>query len=299
MPNFRKNLDAAANILVLGATGMLGSALFYSLPKIDKNYHVFGTTRGGSPIPVTGERMTVVQLNDVFDRAALLQILKSNNINVVVNAIGLIKQIGAQITKADFIQINAWLPHYIMDLCDEVGVRFIEVSTDCVFTGDKGNYSEEDIPDAKDIYGVTKLMGEVTDNPNAITIRTSIIGHESGRAASLIDWFLASNGAVNGYKRAIFSGFPTVVIADILGRYILPRTDMHGLYHVSADPIDKFSLLNLVAKIYNHDITILSDEKVILDRSLNSNKFRELTGYSSPEWPELIQIMKSQRPNWK
>ncbi len=175
------------NILILGASGMLGGALFSTLPTLAESYTVFGTYRGQSLTPTLNKNMHLLKLDDVFNKDALLQILTEQKIDVVINAIGLIKQIGGELSKADFVRVNAWLPHYLTGLCDDVGARFIEISTDCVFTGQKGSYLEDDVPDARDDYGLTKLLGEVTDNKNAITIRTSIIGHESGRAASLVD----------------------------------------------------------------------------------------------------------------
>lgn len=277
---------------------MLGSALFSTLPTVGDSYSVFGTFRGQSQTPVLGERMHLIKLNDVFEKEALLHILMKHKIDVVINAIGLIKQIGAKLTKTDFVRINGWLPHYLMGLCHEVGARFIEISTDCVFTGLKGHYSEDDEADARDIYGLTKLLGEVTDNQNALTIRTSIIGHESGRAASLVDWFLSQSGDVKGFRRAIFSGFPTTYLAEIIGQYILPNTELNGLYHVSANPIDKFSLLSLVAKTYQHNVRLIPDDELVIDRSLDSSRFKAATGFISPEWPELIHIMKSNRPVW-
>lgn len=277
---------------------MLGSALFSSLPKISPTYTTIGTIRGNSPAPISKTGMHLVKLADVFDKDALLRILKDNDIDVVINAIGLIKQIDAELSKSDYVKVNSWLPHYLMELCDEVGARFLEISTDCVFTGQRGNYTEDDTPDARDIYGLSKLLGEVTDNPNAITIRTSIIGHESGRAASLIDWFLSQTGEVKGFSKAVFSGFPTAFLGEIIGQHILPNPDLNGLYHVSANPIDKFSLLDLVAKAYNHNVKLTPNDELVIDRSLNSSRFKAVTGFVSPEWPELIDIMKSNRLVW-
>ena len=286
------------NILVLGASGMLGSALFSVLPKVSQNYTTFGTTRGYSPTPVLKSGMNLVKIENIFDADALLAIMKHNDIDVVINAVGLIKQIGAELTQSDFVRINSWLPHYLMQLCDEVGARFLEISTDCVFTGQKGDYSEDDNPDARDIYGLSKLLGEVSDNPNAVTIRTSIIGHESGRAASLIDWFLSQTGEVKGFSKAVFSGFPTAFLGEIIGKHILPNPDLNGLYHVSANPIDKFSLLDLVARAYQRNVKLIPNDELIIDRSLNSSRFRAATGFVSPKWPELIDTMKSSRLVW-
>ena len=290
--------NSPKNILILGASGMLGSALFSTLPNVSDSYTVFGTYRGISKTPTISDRMHLVKLDDAFNRDNLLQIMKVNKIDVVINAIGLIKQIGAELTKSDFVRINSWLPHYLMELCDDVGARFLEISTDCVFTGQKGNYSEDDIPDARDIYGLSKLLGEVSGNPNAVTIRTSIIGHESGRAASLIDWFLSQSGEVKGFTKAVFSGFPTAFLGEIIGKHILPNAELSGLYHVSANPIDKFSLLDLVAKAYQHNVKLTPSDELVIDRSLNSSRFKAETGFISPDWPELINIMKSNRLVW-
>jgi len=287
------------NILVLGASGMLGSALFHQLTKVSPNYKVWGTSRGHSVVPQESDRAKLIELDNVFDKEKLSKLLQQYEIDVVINAIGLIKQISGQLTKTDFVKINAWLPHYLLDLCEDVGARFIEISTDCVFAGDKGNYSEEDTPDAVDIYGVTKLLGEITESENAVTVRTSIIGHESGRAASLIDWFLSTSGSVEGYTKAIFSGFPTVYLSHIIGYYILPNNSLKGLYHVSAHPIDKFTLLSLVAKTYGHDVSIIPNTSVSIDRSLNSNKFKRETGFIPPSWSTLVSSMKLNRPIWK
>lgn len=288
-----------ANILVLGASGMLGSALFSELPKVSSQYKTIGTFRGQSPTPILHNSMTLIPLEDVFDKNALSDIMRNNDISVVINAIGLIKQLGGELKKSDYVKINSWLPHYLVEICDEFGARFIEVSTDCVFTGAKGLYSEKDVPDARDIYGVSKLLGEVTDNPNALTIRTSIIGHESGRAASLIDWFLSTSGQVKGFDKAIFSGFPTAYLAQIIGQYILPNKTLSGLYHISAKPIDKYSLLCLVAQKYQHNVKLVPNSDLVIDRSLDSSRFMTETGFVPPEWSELIDIMKETRPVWK
>lgn len=278
---------------------MLGSALFAELPKVSPSYRTIGSVRPGSPTPILNEGMSLSTLQDVFDKDALLDIMKSNNVDVVINAIGVIKQISSEVKKSDFVKINSWLPHYLMELCDEYGARFIEVSTDCVFKGSKGLYSEKDVPDARDIYGMSKLLGEVTDNPNALTIRTSIIGHESGRAASLIDWFLSTSGQVKGFDKAIFSGFPTAYLARIIGQYILPNKTLRGLYHISAKPIDKYSLLCLVAQKYQHNVKLVPNSDLVIDRSLDSSRFMTETGFVPPEWSELIDIMKETRPVWK
>jgi dTDP-4-dehydrorhamnose reductase len=175
--------------------------------------------------------------------------------------------------------------------CANIDARLIHISTDCVFNGRKGLYKETDLSDAEDLYGKSKFIGELHDLPHAVTLRTSIIGHELNSNDSLVDWFLSQTGTVKGYKKAIFSGLPTVELARVIKDFVMPRTDLQGSYHVSADPIDKYTLLNLIANIYGKEIEIIADEKVHIDRSLNSDKFRQATGYQPPSWPILIEKM--------
>ena len=134
-------------------------------------------------------------------------------------------------------------------------------------------------------------MGEV-DYPNAITLRTSIIGHELDGSRSLVGWFLSQEGSVRGFKKAIFSGMPTIEVARLIRDHVLPNTHLHGLYHVSADPIDKFELLKLVADTYNKDIEIEEDDKFTIDRSLDSSRFRSATGFQPKSWPSMVQAMR-------
>ena len=151
-------------------------------------------------------------------------------------------------------------------------------------------YREDDLPDAQDVYGRTKLLGEV-DYPHALTLRTSIIGHELASHHSLVCWFLSQPGPVRGYSQAIFSGLPTVEIARVIDKYVLERPELRGLYHLSAQPIDKFSLLQLVAKTYDKDTAIIEDRALVIDRSLDSTRFRNETGYRPEPWPDLVRRM--------
>jgi dTDP-4-dehydrorhamnose reductase len=167
----------------------------------------------------------------------------------------------------------------------------IHISTDCVFSGKKGRYCEADPSDAEDLYGKSKHIGEVTDRKNTITLRTSIIGHELKSQYALLEWFLAQESSVYGYSKAIFSGVPTNELARIIKDYVLPREDLNGLYHISADPISKFDLLHIIARQYKKEIDIIEDSKVVVDRSLSSDRFFKATGYRAPDWSELIKEM--------
>ena len=175
-------------------------------------------------------------------------------------------------------------------MCRATGARLIHISTDCVFSGAKGGYREADFPDANDLYGRSKLLGEV-DYPNAVTLRTSIIGHELSGHRSLLGWFLKQQGKVKGFRRAIFSGLPTVELSRLVRDVVLQNPRLTGLYHVAAQPIDKYELLQLVAEIYNKNIELVPDDQLVIDRSLNADRFYEATGYRASTWPELIQSM--------
>lgn len=190
------------------------------------------------------------------------------------------------------IPINSLLPDRLARPCSAAGARSVHMSTDWVFRGDKGMYTEHDAPDANDLYGRSKLLGEV-DYPNAVTHRTSILGRELDRHQSLVGWFLNQQGEAKGYARAIFSGLPTVEIARALRYHVIPREDLRGVWHVSAEPIDKYSLLNLVAENYGKGIALRPDGSLRIDRSLDSTRFRQVTGSNPKPWPELVELMRN------
>lgn len=279
-------------ILVLGASGMLGNAILRFFAQ-SPACQVYGSVRSSSGLRLLPTELHANVINgvDVENFDSLTRLFSSVKPDVVINCIGLVKQLAEADDPLTAIPINSLLPHRLARLCEVAGARFVHMSTDCVFSGAKGMYTEGDFSDAYDLYGRSKFLGEV-DYPNAITLRTSIVGHELGGARSLIGWFLAQQGSVKGFKRAIFSGLPTVEIARIIRDYVLPHPELHGMYHVSAEPINKYDLLMLVAEIYGKKIEIAPEDNFVIDRSLNSARFRDLTGYIPPVWPSLIETMK-------
>lgn len=283
-------------ILVLGITGMLGSTVFKALCEI-KQFQVWGSQRGGNPHP----RLTNFSLAgiltglDVLDQDSLVAAFNSVKPDVVINCVGLIKQLDQANNPLVVLPINAMLPHRLLQLCNLAGARLVHISTDCVFNGKKGNYLESDPSDAEDLYGRSKYIGELHHSPNAITLRTSIIGHELGTSFALLEWFLAQQGSVKGFSRAVFSGVPTCELARIIIEHVLPKPQLHGLYHVAAQPISKLNLLQLVAREYGVQTTINPDDGLVIDRSLCAERFRQASGYTAPEWPELIQKMRLSR----
>lgn len=283
-------------ILILGVTGMLGSAVLRTF-SLDPAFEVWGTLRSAGALRNFAEqdRARLLSGVDVLDQDALVGVFQRIRPHVVINCVGLIKQLSDAKDPLSALPINAMLPHRLAKLCGLTGARLIHVSTDCVFSGRKGMYCETELSDAEDLYGKSKYIGELHEVPHAITLRTSIIGHELASNYALVDWFLSQAGPVKGYAKAIFSGLPTVELARVMKEYVIPNPELHGLYHVSVEPIDKQSLLTLVADIYGHKIQILPDEQVCIDRSLDSSRFREATGYTPPSWPELVKMMHEQR----
>lgn len=280
-------------VLVLGASGMIGNTTVRVLGE-KAGWEVFGTVRADSvgrffPPPIAERLLSDV---DVIKHDSLIEVMGRIRPNVVVNCVGLTKHKAGGNVPLTAIQLNSLFPHRLAGLCSVAGARLIHVSTDCVFSGEKGNYTEDDLPDATDIYGKSKSLGEV-DYPNTITLRTSTIGRELQTAHGLLDWFLSQQEQCKGFKRAVFSGLPTVVFAQLIRDVVIPRPDLSGLYHVAARPISKYDLLKLVADVYAKSIEIVPDDRLVIDRSLNADRFRVATGYVAPEWPELIKTMHS------
>ncbi len=279
-------------ILIFGATGMLGHTMFYYFSK-NKNFDVYATEIDNQNFekyfPGEMAQRVITGIN-AFDINSVRSVITQIKPDVVVNCIGIIKQLKESKKSIITISINSLFPHQLAEICAGNNARLIHISTDCVFKGSKGNYHDNDFADADDLYGRTKFLGEV-DYPNAVTLRTSIIGHELRAKVSLIDWFLAQQGEIDGFTEAIYTGFPTIEFASIIDKFVIPCNDMTGLYHVSSEPISKCDLLKLVAEIYQKDIVIHPDSSLKIDRSLNSDRFRLKTGYTPPSWEELIKRM--------
>lgn len=278
-------------ILVLGASGMLGNAMIRVLSE-KADWQVYGTVRSESTKRFFRADIAERLLSgiDVEQQDSLMQAFVRTRPDVVINCVGLIKQLAHAEDPLLAIPINALLPHRLAKLCELSGARLVHMSTDCVFSGDKGGYRESDLSDAKDIYGRSKFLGEVA-YPHTITLRTSIIGHELQSTHGLVGWFLSQQERCNGFTRAIFSGLPTVALAQIVRDMVIPRADLSGVYHVAAQPISKYDLLRLVADVYGKSIEIVPDDQLVIDRSLNADRFRQATGYVAPKWLELIKLM--------
>jgi len=275
-------------ILILGGDGMLGHRLFkYLRPRHDvrvtlhqplSTYRHFDLFDAGNAYA----GLDVIQIEH------LMEVLADFHPQAVVNATGIIKQRAASTESIPSLEINSLFPHRLAILCKMIGARLIHLSTDCVFSGKKGNYSEADVSDAEDLYGRSKYLGEVSDS-HCLTFRTSMIGRELSRKQSLLEWFLAQRETIKGFRGAIFTGFTTPELSRIIERMIVDYPGAAGLYHVSSDPISKYDLLMLVKKKLTIDVEIVPDDSYRCDRSLDSSRFRREFKYNPPAWELMIE----------
>ena len=271
---------------------MLGHALIDELDAAG-SLDVYGSARelGLLPQYLSADQLKrVIPGVDALDLDAVRRLLTDIRPEVVVNCIGVIKQDPAIHDAVYTIEVNSRFPHLLARECARENARLIHVSTDCVFSGKRGNYVESDIPDPADLYGRSKLLGEVAIAP-ALTLRTSVIGHELGTARSLVDWFLSQSGVVKGFTKAIYSGLTTIEFARLLASVVFPRNDIVGLFHVASTPISKFDLLGLIAATYGWTGELARYPDVAYDRSLSPGAFCSLTSYRPPSWPEMIGEM--------
>lgn len=275
-------------ILVLGGDGMLGHRL---LAVLAREHSVRATLRHALST-YAGQGLfgpdSAIGGVDVQDFAAVERAVAAFRPDAVINAVGVVKQRDSALDPMASITVNALLPHRLADLCARIGARLILVGTDCVFSGRRGFYSETDDPDPVDLYGRSKLLGEIADAAHVLTLRTSIIGTELGRRQGLLEWFLGQSGAVRGFTRAVFSGLTAIELARVIERLLTDHRDLAGLYHVAAAPIDKAALLMLLRDAFGLRTEIIPDPSVLIDRSLDPTRFREATGYQAPTWTQMV-----------
>jgi len=276
-------------ILIIGVTGMLGHKLYQVLaPAFD----VTGTIRGHyGDVKRYGlfQEANIVPEVDVLEVSRLEEVVERVDPDVAVNCVGIIKQVNEVQDSLLSIWVNSLFPHQLCQICGGKGIRLIHISTDCVFSGKKGNYCEDEPSDAEDIYGKTKYLGEVNGN-SALTLRTSLIGRELSTTNSLVEWLLSEEGGkVNGFTNAIFSGFPTVHFAGIITDIIANHRGLSGIYHISSEPISKLELLNLIREKMALDIEIEEYSGVFCDRSLDSTLYWSQTGFEPSPWEKMVE----------
>lgn len=275
-------------ILILGANGLLGGACYRLMTQVP-NLEVFGSVRSKLDKSTKSTQRLIGSI-DVLDTEKLDQLFVENKPQVVINCTSLSKSMMNDVNPLQFIELYSMLPHRLARLCSRYSARLIHISSDGVFSGKKGNYKEIDKADPDDLYGRSKFLGEVT-SPNCITIRTSIIGHDNSLQNGLISWYLSNKYSCKGYTKAIFSGLPVCVLAQILVDFVIFNRNLEGIYHIASDPISKFDLLTLVGEIYDSPVVVIPDHSVKINRSLNTEKFQRETLYSPPNWNTLVNLM--------
>lgn len=275
-------------ILILGGAGMLGHQLWRSL---HHEHEVWVTLRkpvGHYAAHKLFDPARAFTGVDVSNPDSLEAVFRATKPQAVVNCIGIIKQLKEAKDPMLSLSINSMLPHRVARLCDMVGARMVHVSTDCVFSGGRGAYTEQDVSDAEDLYGRTKFLGEVHE-PHCVTLRTSIIGRELETKSGLIEWFLSQEGReIRGFRRAIYSGFTTHEMSRIIHSVLFAHTGISGLWQVSSDPICKSDLLEVASRAFGWRGTIRPDDSFLCDRSLDSTRFRDRTGYRPPTWESML-----------
>jgi dTDP-4-dehydrorhamnose reductase len=277
--------------MVLGVNGLIGNTVFRVLSD-SLGPNVYGTLRSDIfkskfSNESLGQLISGVEIYHIEDVVRVLNDVKPS---VVINCIGATKHIKEGNDSIKAVELNSIWPHKLSALCELIGSRLIHISTDCVFSGKKGMYTEQDLPDANDVYGRSKVLGEVFGG-NSLTLRTSTIGHELNTNFGLLNWFLSQENSCNGYSKAVFSGMPTVTFAEVIRDYVINDSSLSGLYHIAAEPINKYELLKLISKVYKKDINIHPDDKLVIDRSLDSAKFFNATGYKAPSWQNMLESM--------
>jgi dTDP-4-dehydrorhamnose reductase len=286
-----------SRLLVLGAAGMLGHKLCQLLPPM--GFETVATVR--KPVELYTSHAGVfsgVELIDgvdAFDFESTEAVITAKAPDAVVNCIGIIKQRREAKNPLVSIEINSLLPHRLAALCQRIGARLVQISTDCVFSGQKGSYDESDESDARDLYGRTKFLGETTEEETAaITLRTSIVGREISEVKhGLFEWFLSqterAGNTISGFEKAIYTGFTTNEMARIIAMVLREHRQLTGVHHVASEPINKFELLCMVKDAMGLDIEIEPDSEFVCDRSLVMDRFADATGYVAPSWREMIR----------
>lgn len=283
-------------VLVTGGMGMLGHVLVDTLRR---RYTVGTTVRDAAPTaPYPLDGVTVLTAVDLTREDSLHRVLDVQPWDVLVNAVGMIKQRDEATDPVRTIAANALLPHRLAAACRERGIRLIHFSTDCVFSGSPASvrgplgYRESDPTDAQDLYGLSKRLGEPV-GPGCLSLRTSIIGPELRGRHGLLAWFLGQDQpTVRGFTQALFTGITTTVAAELVARLIDEHAALSGLYHVAAEPISKHELLRMFGARWRPQVQIEPDDSVVCDRRLDGRRFQAQTGWSAPAWPAMIDTLR-------
>jgi dTDP-4-dehydrorhamnose reductase len=276
-------------LLILGGTGMLGHKLWQQCRgRVDAYASIRGSALEGPSVAVLDPERVVTGVR-AEDPGSVDRALDTTGADAIVNCVGIVKQADAASDPVEAIRVNSLFPHQLVALCHARRARLIHVSTDCVFKGRRGAYTENDRPDAEDLYGRSKLLGEVSA-PGCLTVRTSMIGRELATSHGLVEWLVAhKDGTVPGFTRAVFSGLTTQSLARAILDVLERHGELDGVWHVSAEPITKHDLLVQLRDALELPAEIVPDDSVVVDRSLDSSRFRAATAWTPPRWSEMIR----------
>jgi dTDP-4-dehydrorhamnose reductase len=257
-------------ILILGASGMIGSNI-YKFFFLKKKFKIYGTyyTKSLYNYKKKNIKNNLIFFDVYISNLELL--INKINPNVIINCIGITKKIINKFSVKKVFDVNSSFVHKLKKRCDKNNIKLIQISTDCVFDGKKGNYLEYSKPNATDVYGISKLKSEFISRKHLL-IRTSTIGHEIRTKYGLLEWFLKKKTRCYGFCNAFFSGITCLKLAEILFLIIKNLNKFNGIFHISGPKISKYELLLKIRKIYKKKISILKDYSLIIDRSLNNSK---------------------------
>jgi dTDP-4-dehydrorhamnose reductase len=276
-------------ILIVGADGMIGYGL-WSYFRHKTARQVMGSIRSKRDLWAFGEnwRANVTVTGDIENDAALEILFANCEPTLVVNCAGATMHAANGSSPLAAIQANSLLPHRLHGLAVKYNARFVHLSTDCVYDGERGGYRETEPPNATTLYGRTKAIGEIVDADNALTLRTSPIGYELSSRRGLLAWFLHQQGRIRGFTNAYFTGLTNLQLAEAIDKIFVGRPDLHGLFHVTGPRISKFELLSKCRDAFGSDVIIEPDGGLVRDRSLDSSKLSAATGYKSPSWDKML-----------
>jgi dTDP-4-dehydrorhamnose reductase len=281
-------------VLVLGGTGMLGHVLYRECSRrFDARATVRTDELGEVAATALDADRTITGVH-AEDISTVERALRQSGAEVVVNCIGVVKQRASTIGPAEMIHANTLFPHQLAEICAERGVRLIHVSTDCVFSGRRGGYTEDDTPDPEDTYGRSKLLGEPA-GPGVLNLRTSMIGFELESSRGLLEWLLAQSGEVHGFTEARFTGPTVPVVAETIAEIVEHHPGLEGTWNLGAEPISKHDLVVLLRDAFELDLKVVPDDRVKVDRTLDSSRFRAATGWTAAGWPEMVAELEGSR----
>ena len=277
-------------ILVIGASGLIGNAIFHEC--LNFKYDVYGTIKRKNKKYFFKKNSNKIFSNiRIENDKEIVKIIKKIKPNIVINCAAVVKKYIDLYSIKKIFEINSKFPKKLEHLTSMYNFKLIHISTDCVFDGKHGNYSEDDIPNPQDIYGLSKYFGEVKSD-NCLTIRTSVIGPELKKSQGLYEWFMKQNGKIKGYKKFIFSGLTSFELSKIIISN-LSNFKLGSIVHISSKPINKFELLKKFKKTFSKkDLVIKECNKIKINRSLISN-FQKKNNIKISSWNKMLSDMKT------